>query len=1183
MNTKSLFKAPAALRTLAISALILPAFVARAASGSFALQFDGADDAVLVPHSSELNSPDMTLTAWIKTSQSNGPVALINKRDPFAADGWEVHLLNGVLHARYLVAGSRFVGANNGINGGAVADGQWHHIAFAVDANGGRVAVDGALRGAQAWVGAPGPATNRAELVLGIGPTGALFAGQIDEVSFWSRAMTGSEIAAGRLKSLVGGEPNLRTYFRFSEGSGPFADNSAAGRFYLRGALTNNPAWVPGVVLEPAVFTTKADAVTSRSARLGALVSPGGTNTRAWFEWGTTTNYGNTTPAQTVGAVASTVEFRQFLNGLAPDVPVHFRAMASNALGVATGSNFTVIPPAANLTQERNDHTATLLPNGKVLVAGGYGVSINGLGFPTNTAELFDPATGRWTPTGSMTNSHGLHTATLLLNGKVLVVDASGAELYDPISGTWSRTEPPNASHNVHTATMLPDGRVLVAGGFGNNPEIYNPATGQWTLTGSLNTPRYRHTATLLPNGKVLVAGGQDNGQHALASAEVFDPATGQWTFTGSLRDARLLHSATLQINGQVIAVGGMTDTNVLRSAERYDLATGVWTPLAGWLQKPRSSHAAALLPRGALLVVGGDFGADGTAEILEPLTDAWQPAAAPVVKRVRPSATLLPTGQLLLAGGTDFNAASLASTELYEPHLLSWTAAPPMNGTRYNHTATLLPNGRVLVAGFGNAELFTPAGDGWTNAPALNTPRASHTATLLPDGQLLVAGGFDSGFNATSAAELFDCTTGLWTNTGSLNTNRYGHTATLLANGRVLVTGGVSAFFGAPIDSAELYTPATGRWANTAPMSSPRSGHTATLLPNGKVLVAGGGPDNFTATATAELFDPATGQWTATGSMTTNRAGHRATLLPDGTVLVAGGVPGSFQLAIAGAEIFDPATGTWTPTAPMQVERAYASATLLPGGRVLIAGGYGQGYLNTAEIYDPAARAWTYTSALGAATYGHTATLLLNGQVLVAGGTTSGNGTNRVERLELGLGSQPSWRPAITNGPSPLVPGDKLQLKGLRFRGVSGCSLGGDKDSPSDVPVVQLRALESERTLALLSTNWSTNAYTSQPIGDFPAGWAMVTVLVNGMPGASQLIEIRSVPLPTLTAEYLSPTSLRVRWPSPSAGFVLQEKPDLGAASWTNVAQAVTDNGTNRFITVNPANGRRFYRLFKP
>ncbi len=170
----------------------------------------------------------------------------------------------------------------------------------------------------------------------------------------------------------------------------------------------------------------------------------------------------------------------------------------------------------------RYGHTATLLANGKVLVAGGG----NDTNSYLTSAELFDPATGTWTPTGSLGTARYGHTATLLANGQVLVVEgaylsdfAGSAELYDPATGVWSPTASLTNAPEGYTATLLANGKVLVAGGsyydinvnsiVSTSAELYDPATGVWTTTGSLGAPRDDgHTATLLANGKVLVAGG---------------------------------------------------------------------------------------------------------------------------------------------------------------------------------------------------------------------------------------------------------------------------------------------------------------------------------------------------------------------------------------------------------------------------------------------------------------------------------------------------------------------------------------------------------------------------------------------------------------------------------------------------------------------------------------------------
>jgi N-acetylneuraminic acid mutarotase len=265
-----------------------------------------------------------------------------------------------------------------------------------------------------------------------------------------------------------------------------------------------------------------------------------------------------------------------------------------------------------SLTTARVSHTETLLPNGKVLVGGGFDSD----GTALASAELYDPASGSWMATGSQATGRYYHTATLLPNGKVLVAGgASGsalasAELYDPVGGTWAVTGSLGNARTAHTATLLPDGKVLVAGGVGNSrvlarAELYDPVGGTWTATRSLATARSAHTAVLLPGGKVLVVGGRDRQFNTLASAELYDPARGAWTAAGSLATARYSHTATLLPNGKVLVAGGLYFNNALATAELYDPASGTWS-VTGSLATARYSHTATLLPDGKVLVAGG-------------------------------------------------------------------------------------------------------------------------------------------------------------------------------------------------------------------------------------------------------------------------------------------------------------------------------------------------------------------------------------------------------------------------------------------------------------------------------------------------------------------------------------------------------------------------------------------------
>lgn len=323
------------------------------------------------------------------------------------------------------------------------------------------------------------------------------------------------------------------------------------------------------------------------------------------------------------------------------------------------------------MTIPRSGHTATLLPNGKVLVAGGVSGSSK-----TASSELYDPATATWSPTGSMNLPRSGHTATLLRNGKVLVVAGDStfksAELYDSATGTWTTTGITAVGREFHTATLLPSGKVLLVGTDVLNEnktsvELYDPATGQWSFTGSLNIGRFQHTATSLSNGKVLITGGSTS-TNLTASTELYDPVTEIWLTTGNLAVARTNHSATLLDDGRVLVAGGFFQGD-LSSAEIYDPAGGKWAS-AGSFTLARHSHTATLLPNGRVFLVGGIFSsyAQDTSEEYEPDSAVW--ADGVNTDRLRTdrsghTATLLGNGQVLAAGGDNHSGTRLASAEL--------------------------------------------------------------------------------------------------------------------------------------------------------------------------------------------------------------------------------------------------------------------------------------------------------------------------------------------------------------------------------------------------------------------------------------------------------------------------------------------------------------------------------------
>ncbi len=353
-------------------------------------------------------------------------------------------------------------------------------------------------------------------------------------------------------------------------------------------------------------------------------------------------------------------------------------------------------------------------------------------------------------------------------------------------AASWIATGTMSLARSGHTATLLSDGKVLVAAGGGSGvsglldtAELYDPASGSWTATGAMNGKRILHTATLLPGGKVLVTGGADGisetSVHALASAELYDPETGTWSATGSMMEARARHSATLLADGRVLVTGGSgsgSGTDSLASAELYDPATGSWSATSAMLEA-----------------------------------------------RSEQTATLLPDGRVLVAGGNSSSGPQLASAELYDPGTGSWTATGAMVTGVAGHLATGLPDGRVLVLGGstssgpgGLAEVYDPSTGSWTAAADLNGEHAGATATLLQDGSVLLAGGSGSsggGSSGGGSEERFDPATGAWVATPGMLEGRADHTATLLDDGRVLVTGGVSA--GGMLASAELFEPGSG------------------------------------------------------------------------------------------------------------------------------------------------------------------------------------------------------------------------------------------------------------------------------------------------------------------------------------------------------------------------------------
>jgi N-acetylneuraminic acid mutarotase len=414
-----------------------------------------------------------------------------------------------------------------------------------------------------------------------------------------------------------------------------------------------------------------------------------------------------------------------------------------------------------------------MLSNGTVLVAGGLGTS----GGYLTSAEIYNAATDTWSFTGSLATARSGHTATLLPNGQVLVAAGddssssnptlSSCELFNPATGSWSAAAPLANPRDGHTATLLSNGMVLVAGGIGTlggrDAELYNPATNTWTTTGLLATPHWSHTATLLSNGMVLVAGGSPT----VTTAELYNPATGAWSAAGSLTTARWDHIAALLPNGNVVIAGGFIQTSpntsaFIRSAELYNPATNTWTVIQP-METTRAFHTANLLSSGQLLVAAGEGVAPDSApsaELFNPANNTWSETGMLTTGRWNHTATLLQNGEVLVAGGNVF-LGPIASAEIYG----SCSVAAPSNGTR-GTCPSVLPSGSscqlACNSGYSLTGAATSCSVGVLNAQTCGAESCAITApsngtlgtcpSVLPSGSSCQL-ACNSGYSLTGAA----------------------------------------------------------------------------------------------------------------------------------------------------------------------------------------------------------------------------------------------------------------------------------------------------------------------------------------------------------------------------------------------------------------------------------------------
>lgn len=840
-----------------------------------------------------------------------------------------------------------------------------------------------------------------------------------------------------------------------------------------------------------------------------------------------------------------------------------------------------------SLSSPRAFCASVLLQNGSVLIIGGE----TGSGTSVTTCELFDPLKGTLRAAAPMITQRSWCSPVLLRDGRVLVVGGLRnqtpiklCEIYDPASDTWSATADLNQARYKNTITLLGDGRVMVSGGlstasatsYTQSVEIYDPATGAWTTVAPLPWPRAHQVSTLLPDGRVLVAGGYP------------------YDYASAL----------------------------------YDVAGDTWTANStsnGPLSFPTGEASLTLLPNGKALYVGGWGGSEGMSvkcALFDPATERWTSTGSISVRRSGHRAILLPNGKVMIIGGhtntgnADKNCTSVESCEIYDPTLGSWSIGPSLPQQMSYFCATLLPSGEIFLAGGGEREigftvknylsgtyLLSRRALGWTPSGNCSSSHAEGALTQLADGRLIISGGSGDcrGLTQTQSTELYDPATGTWRSVAGLARARSRHTMTLLTGGRILAVGG--RYGNSPIDRCELFDPALERWSPARTLPAHRALHTATLLFDGRVLISGGYADGNTDVTDALQLGPATylftpnadsGSWEPASPLKTPRCGHTATLLQDGRVLVTGGWN---RGSLASSEIFDPACEVWSAAAPIPVGRAFHSATLLPNGKVLVVGGTGTaGDLNDAFLYDPTTNVWKSAGTIVDGRHGHSAMLLANGTVAIIGGeSTIGTPPLSMEIFDprsgtwwrasaprsirkqatallpdesilvaggltddasgclaplgtLILGPElaaDAWRPTIGALSTSLVGSERtysipIGITGLRYiddaRGGTAASTGDYVGGAANYPVVHLRRIGDGANDVLTAVSFDIGAHWSStgtqirlPLGaprnrPLPEGTYLVVVSVNGMSSQGTYLTIDYPDEPFVATATLAP-----------------------------------------------------------
>jgi hypothetical protein len=709
-----------------------------------------------------------------------------------------------------------------------------------------------------------------------------------------------------------------------------------------------------------------------------------------------------------------------------------------------------LLGPACNdgtsaMSSPRADLTGTLLRGGRVLLMGG---SAKNGGSPLASAEIYDPLTRTVedSPTHPLAG-RSQHTSTLLPDGRVLLAGGEhgttvSPEIFDPANSSFSAQGPSIVSRYSHAAALLPSGRVLLVGGrqFATNnmdlpsdsAEVFDPTTGQSSAIGSLGVARAQPSATLLESGDVLVAGGLEAPQKPVASMEILPAGGTEFLPVSGMMVARAGHTASLLPSGGVALVGGTSTAPIKQqlAAELRESGDGTVSSLGDALFLHYAGATSTVLPTGEVVIAGGNTPASELlAEAPVPGTLGGNDGPWPPQTQAMP----LTSGAILLLSTPTFGDSTASyPVKRLDPITGDLASGPLFPASLGASSGVVLRDGRVLVAGgqsytetapgsgsfdlhlTDEAWIYDPAGDALTPTGALGQKRGPTTKTLLHDGRVLVVGGLVENHE--------------------------------VINGHDYATDDPSGL-------AEIYDPVAGTFTPTGSLDHPRNFPTSTRLASGDVLVAGGSPLIVSGDASAEIFhvDAASkvGAFSlVAGTMAQARLAHGAVLLADGRVALIGGRSGDQFLA--SIEIFDPADGSFSAGGTLQRVRAHHTATLLPSGQVLVAGGETKlgSPVAEIEIFDPRSKTSSIVGEMLHSRVDHAATLLPTGEVLLIGG-----GPAESERFAP-RPLRDSLRPQLTGLPSSVAGGAVADLTGAHLDGFSEAGTGTSAGGTSRVPV---------------------------------------------------------------------------------------------------------------------------------